>query len=97
MNRGQRRVIAEMIASTVRVLELLGLDYEVTAPKNQRKKGNKSPRVVYAKMKDEEIVRIYNDWNGHIWANRGDGKPIKGVRTTEELHNYLYERLKSSR
>ncbi len=97
MNKAQRRIIAEMIASTVRVLELLGLDYEVTAPKNQRKKGNKSPRVVYATMKDGEIIRIYNDWSGHIWANQGNGKPIKEVRTTEDLHEYLHERSKSSK
>lgn len=47
MNKAQRQVIAEKISSTVRVLELLGLSYEVRAPKNKREKGNSSPRVCF--------------------------------------------------
>jgi len=46
MNKGQRQIIAEKVASTVRVLELLAFNYEVSAPKNKREKGNRSPRVI---------------------------------------------------
>jgi hypothetical protein len=39
MNRGTRQIIAEKVASTVRVLELLGLDYSVGAAQEGESKG----------------------------------------------------------
>jgi hypothetical protein len=39
--QSERQVIAEKIGSTVRLLELLGLEYAVTPPKNERKRGNR--------------------------------------------------------
>jgi hypothetical protein len=91
MNSGQRQIIAEKIASTVRVLELLGFDYEVSAPKNRREKGNKSPRVVYVKVGAKHPLRVYNSLGGHTWANQPNGEPIKGIRSVEDLYNYLNE------
>ena len=38
MNKGQRRIIAEKVSSTVRVLELLGFDYEVSDPRHEKEK-----------------------------------------------------------
>src|SRR5438094_590388 len=87
MNRGERQVIAEKISSTVRILELLGLEYEVRSPKNQRAKGNQSPRVVYVDVGDGHL-RVYNDASGRTWANESDGTPT-GVKSVEELYNYL--------
>jgi hypothetical protein len=89
MNRGQRQIIAEKISSTVRVLELLGLNYRVSAPKNQREKGNKSPRVVYVDIGETRPLRIYNSVSGHTWANRPNGKPIPEIRSNEDVYNFL--------
>lgn len=69
MNNGQRQVIAEKISSTVRVLELLGFDYKVSAPKNKREKGNRSPRVIYVNVGKSQPFRIYNSTTGNTWAN----------------------------
>ncbi len=89
MNRGQRQVIAEKISSTVRVLELLGFDYKVCAPRKQREKGNKSPRVVYVEVGNSQELRIYNSAKGNTWANEPDGTPIRGVKSVEDLYSYL--------
>ena len=96
MNMGQRQLIAEKVSSTARVLELLGFQYEVSLPKNERKKGNKSPRVVYvyagkdSDHSEENLrLRIYNSAGGQTWTNRADGSPVKEVRSVEELHDYL--------
>ncbi|MBK9132080.1 MAG: hypothetical protein IPM20_10670 [Gammaproteobacteria bacterium] len=89
MNRGQRQIVAEKVASTVRVLELLGFDYKVSAPKNKREKGNKSPRVVYVDVGKQHQLRIYNSVTGHTWANLPNGKPIAQVKSIEDLFNYL--------
>jgi hypothetical protein len=93
MNVGQRQIIAEKISSTVRVLELLGFEYEVSRFKTKRKKGNKSPRVVYVYAGDRRPknlrLRIYNSISGNTWANRRDGTPVKDVGTVEELYDYL--------
>jgi hypothetical protein len=97
MNRGQRQIVAEKVASTVRVLELLGLDYEVSAPKNKRKEGNKSPRVVYVKIGKSHPLRVYNSVGGHTWANLPNGKPIPQVKSIEDLFNYLSELPKCER
>lgn len=86
MNGVQRQVVAEKIGSTVRVLELLGLQYSVSAPKNIRKKGNKSPRVVEVL---EPPIRVYNSVSGHTWANKATGEPIPEVGSIEELFTYL--------
>jgi hypothetical protein len=91
MNKGQRQVIAEKISSTIRVLELLGFDYQVSAPKNKREKGNKSPRVVYVDIGEPHPLRIYNSLTGDTWANLPNGRPIASVGTIEELYDYLYE------
>jgi hypothetical protein len=92
MNAGQRQVIAEKVASTVRVLELLGFDYEVTAPKNSRAKGNRSPRVVYVSVGENKRLRVYNGAGGCTWANEPNGKPIKAVKSVEDLYLYLLEK-----
>lgn len=89
MNAGQRQVIAEKIASTVRVLELLGFDYQVTAPKNSRAKGNRSPRVIYVSVGETKQLRIYNGAGGYTWANEPNGKPIKTVKSVEDLYQFL--------
>jgi hypothetical protein len=91
MNREQRQIIAEKISSTVRVLELLGFEYQVSGPKNKREKGNKSPRVVYVNVGAANPLRIYNSVDGHTWANRPDGKPIAEVGSVEDLYGYLCE------
>ncbi len=107
MNAGQRQIIAEKVSSTVRVLELLGFEYEVSRFKHERKKGNKSPRVVYVYAGDPRSgnlrLRIYNSISGNTWANRGDGTPVKDIGTVEDLYDYLSShpglklRLKSKR
>ncbi len=89
MNAGTRQIIAEKIASTVRVLELLALDYTVKNPENKRQKGNKSPRVVKVQLPKGRALRVYNGIRGHTWANHGDGKPVKGVKSIEDLYTYL--------
>lgn len=90
MNAAQRQVVAEKIASTIRVLELLGFhDYSVTPPKNQREKGNASPRVVRVNVGVENPLRIYNSTRGSTWANEPDGSPIRGIVYVEDLYNYL--------
>lgn len=89
MNKGQRQVIAEKISSTVRVLELLGFDYEVTAPRNERRKGNSSPRVVYVDVGSDKRLRVYNSSRGDTWANEPDGTPIKTVSSIEDLFAHL--------
>jgi hypothetical protein len=97
MNKGKWQVIAEKIGSTVRVLELLGYDYTVSAPKNQRAKGNKSPRVVNVSVGESRPLRIYNSSGGHTWANEPDGTPIAEVGSVEDLYEYLYDHRKYSR
>jgi hypothetical protein len=97
MNKAERQVIAEKVSSTIRVLELLGFEYQVLRPRNERKKGNKSPRVIYVYAggdpKPNNLrLRIYNSAGGHTWANRADGKPIKDIGTIEELYDWLSER-----
>jgi hypothetical protein len=90
MNAGKRQVIAEKIASTVRILELLGFhDYEVTAPRNQREKGNACPRVVRVDIGADARLRIYNSGGGHTWANMPDGKPIRGIGSIEDIYTFL--------
>lgn len=91
MNKAQRQIIAEKVSSTVRVLELLGFDYRVVAPKNKREKGNKSPRVVYVDVGKSQPLRIYNSFSGHTWANEPNGKPISKVKSIEDLYQYLSE------
>jgi hypothetical protein len=91
MNKGQRQIIAEKVSSTVRVLELLGFDYKVSAPKNKREKGNKSPRVVHVNVGKSQSLRIYNSFGGHTWANEPNGKPISEVKSIEDLYRYLSE------
>ena len=89
MNNGQRQIIAEKVSSTVRVLELLGLDYQVSAPRNKRGKGNRSPRVIYVDVGKSQKLRVYNSVNGNTWANEPNGKPIPEVKSIEDLHAYL--------
>ncbi len=94
MNNAQRQIIAEKISSTVRVLELLELEYKVTAPKNKRKKGNTSPRVVYVEVGKSQPLRVYNSTDGHTWANEPNGKPIPEVKSIEDLYGYLLNKYK---
>ena len=89
MNMGQRQIIAEKVSSTVRVLELLGFDYEVTDPKNQRERGNSSPRVVRVDVGETNRLRVYNSIRGTTWANEPDGTPIPEVKSVEDLYRYL--------
>jgi len=92
MNRGQRQIIAEKVSSTIRVLELIGLEYTVSAPKNKRGKGNKSPRVIYVNVGEAHPLRIYNSMTGSTWANLPNGKPIAEIGSNEDLYAYLSER-----
>lgn len=96
MEKGKLQIIAEKIASTVRVLELLGFQYKVEPPKRLRDKGNKSPRVVLVDVGKRSALRVYNSAGGHTWANRPNGKPIAEVGSVEELYDYL-SKLKSRR
>lgn len=91
MNKAQRQIIAEKVSSTVRVLELLGFEYEVCSPKNRRVKGNRSPRVVYVDVGEDQPLRIYNGVGGHTWANEPNGKPIADIKSIEDLYTYLSE------
>lgn len=91
MNRGQRQIIAEKVGSTVRVLELLEFNYEVSAPRNKRENGNRSPRVIYVDIGKSQRLRIYNSFGGSTWANEPNGKPIPTVKSIESLYIYLSE------
>ena len=93
MKKGERQIIAERISSTVRVLELLGLNYTVSEPKNKRKKGNRSPRVIYADVGDAHSLKVYNSTAGDTWANESDGTAISEVKNIEDLYNYLLKRM----
>jgi len=92
MNRGQRQVIAEKVSSTIRVLELLGFEYDVSGPKNMRRKGNSSPRVVYVRRGESLLLRVYNNAGGSTWANKADGAPIATIGSIEDLYEYLYDK-----
>jgi hypothetical protein len=94
MKHSERQIVAEKIGSTVRVLELLGFEYVVTAPKNKRKKGNACPRVVYVEVGESQQLRVYNSINGYTWANEPSGKPIPQVKSIEELYMYLRKKYK---
>lgn len=94
MNNAQRQIIAEKISSTVRVLELLGFEYKVTAPKNKRKKGNASPRVVYVEVGKSQPLRVYNSIDGYTWAHEPNSKPIPEVKSIEDLYEYLNKKYK---
>ena len=89
MNNKQRQIVAEKISSTVRVLELLGFEYKVSNPRNQKQNGNKSPRVVFVDVGRSKPLRVYNGIQGSTWANEPSGKPIPGVRSNEDLYDYL--------
>lgn len=91
MNKGQRQIVAEKIASTVRVLELLNFEYQVSNPKNQRERGNKSPRVVYVDVGESSPLRIYNSFGGYTWAVESDGEPIPSIKSVEDLYWYLVD------
>jgi hypothetical protein len=93
MNRAQRQVIAEKVSSTVRVLELLQLDYSVLRPERKKDKRNRSPRVVRVDAGKLRGVRIYNSYKGGTWANERGGKPIPQVKSVEDLYDYLKARL----
>ena len=96
MNKGQRQVIAEKVSSTIRFLELLQFkDYEVRAPKNQREKGNKSPRVICVNVGKSKPLTIYNGTRGNTWAYLPSGQPVPGVHRIEELYEYLSKLKKS--
>ena len=91
MNRAQRQVIAEKISSTVRVLELLGFEYEVNDPRNEKRGGNRSPRVVHVDVGERSKLRVYNGVAGGTWAYAPNGQPISEVHSIEDLYNYLSE------
>ena len=97
MNHRQRQVVAEKVSSTVRVLELLGLDYSVAAPKRTRKKGNKSPRVVSVEVGKRLRLRVYNSMSGATWAHEPGGDPIPGLKSVEDLYFYLQDLTKSKK
>lgn len=92
MNKNQKQVIAEKIASTVRVLELLGFDYRVTPPVRPKAKGNKSPRVVRIDLGSGKEIRVYNGVGGATWAHEPNGRPIPGVKSIEDLYEYLRDK-----
>ena len=91
MNKAHRQIIAEKISSTVRVLELLSFEYEVTGPKKLKAAGNKSPRVVTIKLAGEPVLRVYNGAGGHTWANWVNGDQAKGIDSPEGLYAVLSE------
>jgi hypothetical protein len=89
MNNRQRQIVAEKIGSTVRVLELLGLEYTVHNPRRPNPKGNKSPRVVTVRYGNDREMRVYNGMDGSTWAHHKDGEPVAGVQSIEDLYAYL--------
>ena len=91
MNKSKRQVIAEKVASTVRILELLGLQYEVR--NNKKKKGGRSPRVIEARLDSNRSLWIYNSAGGSTWANKINGTPISSVHSIEDLYQYLSQEL----
>jgi hypothetical protein len=97
MNHRQRQVVAEKVGSTVRVLELLGLEYSVAAPRRTRKKGNVSPRVVSVDVGKRLRLRVYNSTSGATWAHEPGGKPIPGLKSVEDLYLYLLDLTTSHR
>jgi hypothetical protein len=97
LSKAARQVIAEKVSSTIRVLELLEYDYEVTPPRHERRKGNYSPRVVYVKDGTADLLRVYNSIRGDTWANRSDGGLPLPVHSIEDLYAYLSKRRKPRR
>lgn len=91
MNNGQRQIIAEKVSSTVRVLELLGFEYKVGAPRKKKEKGNTSPRVIDVSVGKSQSLRVYNSIQGNTWANEPTGKPIPSVKSIETLYDYLLQ------
>jgi hypothetical protein len=89
MKRAHRQIIAEKISSTVRILELLGFEYEVAGPKRLKASGNKSPRVVTVMHAGVPVLRVYNGTGGHTWANRANGEQAKGIDSPETLYLFL--------
>jgi hypothetical protein len=89
LSRVARQVVAEKISSTVRVLELIGLDYRVADPKRQKLVGNRSPRVVTVMIGGNDAIRIYNGVKGATWANWSDGEPVRGIGSPEDLYALL--------
>src|SRR4051812_774104 len=93
MNVAQKQVIAQMVACTVQVLELHRLEYQVTHPKQERRKGNKSPRVIHVYGGDvkpeNRRLTVYNSAGGHTWAYNAKGRPIKDIGTIQDLSDYL--------
>lgn len=89
MNHKQRQVIAEKIASTVRVLELLEFEYTVDGPERERKNGNRSPKVVSIDVGKRLRMKVYNGTSGSTWAHQPGGKPIPGLKSVEDLYDYL--------
>jgi hypothetical protein len=92
MHTGQRQVIAEKISSTVRVLELLEFEYEVSGPRNERSKENKSPRVVRVNVGEKHRLWVGNSASGKTWAFEPNGKPIPQIKSIEDLYDYLKEK-----
>ncbi|MEJ1962666.1 MAG: hypothetical protein WDO56_14420 [Gammaproteobacteria bacterium] len=84
-----RQVVAEKISSTVRVLELIGLDYRVADPQRQKSVGNRSPRVVTVLIDGRDVMRVYNGVKGATWANWVDGEPVRGIGSPEDLYVLL--------
>jgi hypothetical protein len=87
-------VVPEKISSTIRILELVGFEYSITAPKNKRRKGKASPRVVYVEVGKSHPLRIYNSTNGHTFAHGPNGKPIPEVKSIDDLYDYLSKKYK---
>ncbi len=88
MSKKRRQVIAEKIASTVRILELLDLQYEV---RDNKKKDGKSPRVIQAHIDSKRGVLIYNSTGGSTWANRTDGTQFHLFTASKSCMN-IYRR-----
>jgi hypothetical protein len=89
MNRGQRQVIAEKVSSSVRILELLEMDYTVRTSKRGGKKQPQSPRVIEVSFKRKLSLRIYNNFRGNTWVHKANGSPLPKIKSIESLYNYL--------
>lgn len=83
------QVVAEKVSSTVRVLELIGLDYRVANPQRQKLAGNRSPRVVTVLIDGLDAMRVYNGVKGATWANWVDGEPVRGIGSPDDLYVLL--------
>lgn len=84
----EQELVTEKVVDTVRMLESLGFDYQVTGPKQIRGKGNQYRRIVTVDVGQGDVVAFYNPAKGKTFASGKNGA-IRGVKSIEDFANYL--------